>query len=334
VEGFEGTPWPALLGIAGLSVIGIVSLRRSYLTTLQLYTGKFSSGATTAPPASTVERPRETSATSSPKKYPAALLERRFPKVSEYASAVAVASFRALMRAPEAKMMLLSPLIMLFIFGSMFLFRNNNPPDLMKPLMAACGHAFMLFMLVGVLGNQFGFDRSAFKVFVLSPAPRKDILLGKNMAAAPLGIGFMFISALIFQLFNPMRADHYVAVLLQMIPMYLIFSLVGNVLSIIAPMPMAMGSMKPVKPKAKTLLIHLAFMLVFPIALAATLIPLGIEFMLTWTGTFSWFPAYLLFTVIETALVIWLYVEMLDVEGRLLERREQKVLEAVTVKVE
>jgi ABC-2 type transport system permease protein len=333
-EGFEGSPWPALMGIAGLSVIGIVSLRRSYLTTVQLYTGKFSSGATTAPTASTMGRPREASTTSSSKKYPALFLEKRFPGVSEYASVVAVASFRSLMRAPEAKMMFLSPVIMLFVFGSMFLFRTNNAPALMTPLMAAGGHAFMLFMLVGVLGNQFGFDRSAFKVFVLSPAPRKDILLGKNMAAAPLGIGFMFISALTIQMFSPMRVDHYLAVLLQMIPMYLIFSMVGNVLSIIAPMAMAMGSMKPVKPKAKILLIHLAFMLVFPITLAATLIPLGIEFILTWTGTLSWFPAYLIFTAIETALVIWLYVEVLEVEGRLLERREQRVLEAVTVKVE
>jgi ABC-2 type transport system permease protein len=332
-EGFEGSPWPALLGITGLSVIGIVSLRRSYVTTLQLYTGQFSGGATTMPAAPVLARPGEAS-TVPPKKYPAALLERRFPGVNEYASAVAVASFRSLMRAPEAKMMLLSPVIMLFVFGSMFLFRTHTGPALMTPLMAAGGHAFMLIMLVGVLGNQFGFDRSAFKVFVLSPAPRRDILLGKNMAAAPLGIGFMFVSALAIQIFSPMRVDHYLAVLLQMIPMYLIFSMVGNVLSIIAPMAMAVGSMKPVKPKAKVILIHMAFMLVFPITLAATLIPLGIEFILTWTGTLSWAPAYLVFTLIETALVIWLYIEMLEVEGRLLERRELRVLEAVTTKVE
>jgi ABC-2 type transport system permease protein len=338
-EGFEGSAWPALLGIAGLSVIGIVSLRRSYVTTLQLYTGHYSGkfsgsgGARPTPAAPVLARPGETS-TAPPKKYPAALLERRFPGVNEYAAVVAVASFRSLMRAPEAKMMLLSPVIMLFVFGSMFMFRTSAGPALMTPLMAAGGHAFMLIMLVGVLGNQFGFDRSAFKVFVLSPAPRKDILLGKNMAAAPLGIGFMFISALAIQIFSPMRVDHYLAVLLQMIPMYLIFSMVGNVLSIIAPMAMAVGSMKPVKPRAKIILIHMAFMLVFPIALAATLIPLGIEFILTWTGTFSWVPAYLVFTLIETALVIWLYIEMLEVEGRLLERRELKVLEAVTTKVE
>jgi ABC-2 type transport system permease protein len=331
VEGFEGSPWPALLGIVGLSVIGIVSLRRSYLTTLQIYTGKFTAGIpTTSPPAT----PAATAPSTIPKKYAAALLEKKFPRVSEYASVTAAASFRSLMRAPEAKMMLLSPVIMLFVFGGMFLFQPGDPPELMKPLMAAGGHAFMLFMLVGVMGNQFGFDRSAFRVFVLSPAPRRDILLGKNMATAPLGIGFMFISAMTIQMLRPMRVDHYLAVLLQMVPMFLLFSLVGNFLSIIAPMPMALGSMKPIKPKAKTLLIHLAFVLVFPIALTPTLIPLGIELLLGWTTSFSWFPAYLLFTIVEFALVVWLYIEAIDAQGRLFERREQKILEVVTSKVE
>ena len=180
-------------------------------------------------------------------------------------------------------MLLLSPIVMMFIFGGMTYNQASNPPELVRPLMAAGGYAFMLFMMVGLLGNHFGFDRSGFRVFVLSPAPRKDILLGKNLSNAPFAIGFMFITAVALQIMRPMRVDHFLAVLLQMIPMYLVFCLVGNVLSIIAPMPMAAGSMKPVKPKAIVILIHMAFMLVFPLTMAPTLIPLGIEFLLTWT---------------------------------------------------
>ena len=140
--------------------------------------------------------------------------------------------------------------------------------------------------------------------------------------------------ALALQIMRPMRADHYIALLLQMIPMYLIFCLVGNVLSIIAPMPMAAGSMKPAKPKAIVILIHMAFMLVFPIAMGPTLIPLGIEFLLTWTHSFAWFPAYLIFTIVEVFLVSWIYFKVLDAQGRMLEQREQKILEVVTAKVE
>ena len=37
-----------------------------------------------------------------------------------------------------------------------------------------------------LLGNQFGFDRGGFRVYVLSPASRRDVLLGKNLSFVPL----------------------------------------------------------------------------------------------------------------------------------------------------
>jgi hypothetical protein len=116
--------------------------------------------------------------------------------------------------------------------------------------------------------------------------------------------------------------------------MYLVFCLVGNVLSIIAPMSTSAGSMKPVKPKATVILIHFAFVFLMPLALAPTLIPLGIEFALsTWT-TMGWIPAYLIFAVVECALVVWLYPVILKSQGDFLERRERRILEVVTAKTE
>jgi len=333
-EGFEGRPLAALLGMTGLAVIGVASLRRSYITTLRLYTGQFSGKAPRAT-SMPVATPVSTGSGASSKKYPAAFMEQVFPKVSEYVSVITVSSFRSLIRAPEAKMLLMSPIVMLFVFGGMTYNQSGNPPpELVRPLMVAGGYAFMLFMMVGLLGNLFGFDRSGFRVFVLSSAPRKDILMGKNLANAPMALAFMFITALALQIMRPMRVDHYIAILLQMIPMYLIFCLVGNFLSMIAPMPMAMGSLKPVKPKAIVILIQMAFVFVFPIAMAPTLIPLGIEFLLSWFKVWAWFPAYLLFTIVEVALVVWLYGEVLERQGRMLERRELRILEVVTTKVE
>jgi len=189
-------------------------------------------------------------------------------------------------------------------------------------------------MTLGMVGNQFSFDRSGFRTYVLSPAPRKDILLGKNLAMAPFVLTFMTLTSLIIQFQYPMRPDHFIAVLIQMIPMYLVFCLVGNVLSIIAPMPVAAGSMKPVKPKATTLLIHTAFIFIFPLALSPTLIPLGIEALLSFSGSATWFPAYLILAVSECALMLWLYPRILSSEGDLLERRERKILEVVTTKAE
>jgi hypothetical protein len=332
---FDGDALPALLGTAGLALIGAGSLRRSYRTTLRLYTGTFNAAIPPTGSTSAQEVKVSSVAKVRSRKYPAAFLEKRFAGLSEHASAVAVASIRGVLRAPEAKLMLLSPVIMVFIFGGMFFNQRTSPPELMRPLIASGGFTFIFFMMLGMVGNQFSFDRTGFRTYVLSPTPRKDILLGKNVAMAPFVIGFMLLTALLFEFAYPMRPDHFLGVLAQILPMYLVFCLLGNVLSIIAPMPTAAGSMKPVKPKAKVVFIHMAFLFLFPVALSPTLIPLGIELLLSFTESrFSWLPVYFILALAEAAFMIWFYPRLLSSEGRLLEQREQRILEVVTTKAE
>ena len=100
--------------------------------------------------------------------------------LSEPVSAIALGGFRSLVRSPEAKMMLLSPVIMIPIFGSMLLKGGRSIPESIRPLVAIGGMVFVLLGVLQLMGNQFGFDRDGFRVFVLSPASRRDILLGKN----------------------------------------------------------------------------------------------------------------------------------------------------------
>ena len=64
-------------------------------------------------------------------------------------------------------MMLLSPLILALVFGSMFLSGAMNPPPSVRPLMADAAVALVLFGMTQFVGNQFGFDRSGFRVYVL-----------------------------------------------------------------------------------------------------------------------------------------------------------------------
>src|SRR5206468_7346 len=152
------------------------SLLRSYCTTERQYSGQLSSGktrtASVAVARKTWLRP--------------AFLEREVPWLSEQAAAIALACFRSLTRAPEAKMLLLTPVFMVVIFGSMLLRRNADPSEFLRPLYASGGILMILFSLVQLSGNQFGFDRSGFRTFVLSSASRKDILLGKNLSVMPL----------------------------------------------------------------------------------------------------------------------------------------------------
>jgi ABC-2 type transport system permease protein len=231
-------------------------------------------------------------------------------------------------------MILLSPIIMVLVFGSMTMRIASNPSPFARPLMASGAIVMVLFSLMQLAGNQFGFDRSGFRNFVLASAPRREILLGKNLSLAPLALGMSTLVIVLVQVVYPMRIDHFMAVLAQMISMYFVFCLIANILSIIAPTPMASGSLKPAKPKGITILIHLAFFFLFPLALAPTLIPLGLEFLLSWLGWNARFPVYLLFSMAELVVVAYLYPLALSSQGDMLQSREQRILEIVTANVE
>ena len=112
-------------------------------------------------------------------------------------------------------MMLLTPLIMAAIFGSMLWRSGTSIPEPVRPLVAIGAMVFVLFGVLQLMGNQFGFDRDGFRVFVLCAAPRRDILLGKNLAFAPLALGIAAILLTVVQVVCPMRLDHFLAMFPQ-----------------------------------------------------------------------------------------------------------------------
>jgi hypothetical protein len=321
----EGNVLPALLGTLGLTLIGSASLWRSYRTTLRLYTGKFSSGARTVVAAEPAVKG---------KAVPSRLLESNLPYLSEHTSAIALASLRALLRAPEAKMMLLGPTIMMLVFGSLMWRGHLNPPVLARPVMASGAMAMILFTMIQLIGNQFGFDRSGFRVFVLCPARRRDVLLGKNLAVAPLALGLGLVAAVFLQVAYPMRFDHFLATLFQLLSMYMLFAMLANLLSILAPMPIAAGSLKPMNPKVIPMLLHVAFVFLSPLALAPALLPLGAEFVLEKLGWVQRMPVALVLSLLECAAVAYIYHLILNWQGGLLQAREQRILETVAAKAE
>jgi ABC-2 type transport system permease protein len=323
----DGNVVPALLGTLGLALIGSVSLWRSYRTTLRLYSGHFTSGEEL--PAVAVAPSAKPQQAGVPK------LERRLPWVSEHASAVALASYRGLMRAPEAKMMLLGPVILVIVFGTMALTRRVQPPPSVRPLLADAAMAMVMLTLVQLAGNQFGFDRNGFRVFVLCPARRSDILLGKNLSLAPVALGLGAGVVALLQVVYALRVDHFFAALIQLVSMYLLYCLFANLLSILAPMRISSGSLKPASPKFVPMLLHLVFVLLFlPLALAPTLLPFGTEFLLGLYGWGEGLPICLALSIVECAAIVYLYRAILTWEGGLLQMREQKILEAVVTKDE
>ncbi len=321
----EGSVLPALAGTLGMGLIGGASLWRAYRTTVRLYTGQYTAGAT---PASAPTVPMESV------KPAAGLIALYIPLLSEQASGIALASFRALTRAPEARMLLLSPIFMMVIFGGVFWRGSMDLPDHARPLPAVGAIAMVLLSLMQIVGNQFGFDRSGFRVYVLSPAPRRDILLGKNLAVLPVALVLACPLIIFVQVFAPMRIDHLIALMPQFVSMYLLYCLVANMLSIYAPLAIASGSMKPATTKLLPTLMHMVFAFVMPMALAPTLLPLAIEFALEMLEWIEGAPIYLLLALAECAAVVWLYRWVLRWQGELLQAREQTILEVVVTKAE
>jgi len=329
----EGRMLPPLLGIVGMTFIGAVSLRRSYRTTMRLYTGNYGSGRTRAVPKLTPAAVSENSPVSVSAPRARSLVDWEIPWISEQAATVTLSTLRSLLRAPEAKMVLLSPVILTFVFGAPMMRFSANPSEYTRPLVASGALLMILLSVGGLAMNQFAYDRSGFRNYVLAPSSRKDILLGKNLALAPVTFALSAMVLTLLQWFVPMRIDHLLGLLCQAVTMYLLFSMFSNFVAILNPTAIAAGSMRPaVRPTFKTLIVGFFTLFLFPMAVAPAMIPLGLEFALHWFGRYTSVPVFLLLSILEVIGVAWLYFEVLKTQGRLLQSRELKILEVVTAR--
>lgn len=318
----EGRVVPSILGLLGMTLIGTSSLWRAYHATVRQYRGLSTNWK--ARPAPGIGAP------SSARKSGNLLLEARLPGLPEPVSAVALAGLQSLVRSPEAKMMMLTPVIMGPILGSMLWRQRHGITESMRPLVATGGMVFVLLGVVQMMGNLFGFDRDGFRAFVLCAAPRRDILLGKNLAFVPVVLGTAAILLTIAQVICPLRPDHLLAMVAQYVSMFLLFCICTNLLSIYAPLHVAPGSLRPSSPKMTTALLQVLMILIlFPLTQFVTLVPLGIEIVLRLLGWMEGVPICLVLSLAECAAVVAIYWVSLGIYGELLRAREQTILESV-----
>src|SRR5262249_3801699 len=100
------------------------------------------------------------------------------------------------------------------------------------------------------------------------------------------------------------------------------------------PMAMAPGTMKPSNPKGVLILVHLLFMFLFPLALSPALLPWAVEMLVQSLGGVRVIGLGLLLSLLECAAVVFLYRLALRGQGRLLQAREQQILDLVNTKEE
>ncbi len=320
----QGNVLPALWGAAASFGIGALGLRRAYRTTVRFYQGYVREKL---PPVKTAALSRRAAAS--------VFTERQLPGVPEEAAAMALATLRSMSRAPEVKMALAMNIVFLLIFGGTFLFKRSRAlEDAFKPFIATGMIAFMCFSLVQLLFNQFGYDRAGFRALVLSPARRRWILLGKNLALLPVVLGLGGLLLLLVKFSVDVPALVILATALQLLGIFLALCLVGNLASMLAPYRMTPGSLKPTKMPAGTVFLTFLLHLLFPLIVApAFLAPIGGGFM----NLVGWLPAAtgnLLISTLLLALAGLCYYRFLPPLGELLQRREKRILDVVTHEVE
>ncbi len=323
----DGNPLPALAGTAGCLALGALGLRRAYRSTLRFYRGETGSVR--------VKNRKEQSGVAGAAKPVRTLLDWRIPVVPEQAGALALATFQSLIRAPEVRMAWGTSIAVTLIGGISLAFRTMpKMPEVAQPFIATAASCFSVFLLVQFFANQFGFDRDGFRALILSPTDRKLILLGKNLACLPVGGVFGGALLLIVTLRLHLSPYIFMAGVLQLLTLLLLAGLGGNLLSILVPFRIQPGTMKPTKMPGLTMLVMAVCHMLFPIVMAPAFLPALAA--LIWRKL-NW-PAApqidLIFSVPVLGLAALAYWMSLDSLGRLLQRRETRILSVVTVEVE
>ena len=118
---------------------------------------------------------------------------RRLPLLSPGASAVALAHVRLALRTPRGRSILLSPLVLFAFFGFM-MYRGSGAMEFgpfrfrSGVTLAAFSSFFCLMSVVPISMNQFAVDRAGLTMMLLSPLTESELLVGKAVGNAMIGM--------------------------------------------------------------------------------------------------------------------------------------------------
>lgn len=331
--------FPAVATTAAGFLIGVLGLMRAYRLTLRFYTGAESISKSVFKEASGRGQAAQISAAPAPRGPPSAakplMVERTIPWLRDDTAGLALATLRSILRAPELKMALIMPIVIGAVMLSMYFKRPRGAiPESLTGFITAAAVAAAAFSLVPTMSNIFGLDRNGFRTLILLPTERRKILLAKNLAVFPL-LGAVSVGLLVMlKLMLGLPWLGLVAGLLQAPAAFLLFSLLCNQVSILAPYRLAQGTLQAKKPKAVVFLAVFGSFIVLPFIMIPILIPAGLQLIATGLDWPSWIPINVLATLAVLAGAVWLYAGLLPSQGRLLQKREQKILKEVTEEIE
>ncbi|MFN9540092.1 MAG: hypothetical protein ACK6A8_12710, partial [Planctomycetota bacterium] len=106
--------------------------------------------------------------------------------------------------------------------------------------------------------------------------------------------------------------------------------LVGNLMSIMTPLGIASGSLKPVNFKLGTIILQFLLFFLAPLAMIPAIAPLGLEWLSERFQLLPGVPFYLIGAAFYLVVLLLLYRPLIRRQADLLRERKWKILEAVT----
>lgn len=320
-DAIEGKVWPALGASTLFGLLSIGCLRISHRRMHRLVT----QGVSDRPwpnGRKTVRRetlPRRNA------------LERQLPWASPAVSAVFWASFQSMLRAPEVKMLMVIPIIMLLMFAGGISRGGDKIPPAAVSAMVVGVLAFSVLSIGQFAQNLFGIDRAGFRAYVLSGVPREQILIGRNLSLGPILTVVVVPVLVAIRLLAPLPWSHLAMGFVGIPLLLLVVSMIGNLLSVLVPFGFKPGTLQPASPFGLVFLVQMIFLWVVML-LVGLLIggPLALDMIARETG---WLPPAiplgLILTSLELALVIVLYAVFIRRQGEMLQHRETKILATI-----
>ena len=324
----QGQILTPLICFLGMTTLGLVSLTLSFNSTIRQYVGSGSKIRKQSKRAAI--RTEKAQLAASQKDRSRTFQYWKIPLLNEHQATICLSTFRGLLRAPETKINLMLPAILVFVFSSVVIGGQEQFPPEVRPFVPLMLYFGTMFGLMGFLFNLFGTDRDGFRAYVLSPIKRSDILVGKNAALAPFFFVIAAILLVAFQTTNPLNGFRLIASLVQLPIAFLVACLIGNTLSIFFPLGISRGKMKPVSMNMVTVLLMSLVMVLLPILFAPSAILLGAEVLALHVFERDISPFYLIASIVQLVVVAWFYSWMIQRQGEWLYRQETMVLEKVS----
>ena len=324
----ERNPWPTLGATTASWLIGVLGLMRAYRMTIRFYQGADG----------TAERKPVQARAQAPGRRGTLLVERHLPWLPDEAAALTLATLRSLTRAPELKMAFIMPVVMAMVLGATRITNlrrgSSGLPDSWKGFVATVVAVAAMFSVAPLMSNVFGLDRNGFRALLLLPTRRHYILLAKNLSCAPFAALIALVLLTAVKFIGGLPWDPFLGGLLQAGSAFLMFCLLGNLLSILVPYRLAAGTLQAKKPKPVVFLAVFGMMLVMPLIALPLSVPAGLQLVCSFFNWAPWLPVNLAASLCLLAATAALYRILLPMQGRLLARREQKILQEVTEEVE